>query len=257
MRYVSKTLFAAALSLSAVGAFGQGDQPSPPNPANPPAQVSPCPKVEIQNPANRAIREGQPLTFVARLTGGDKNVVPSILWNLSAGSIREGQGTHKIEVDSHGAGTYRQIVADLWIGGYAPECSAQAASQTITVIPPAVKIDEFGELPADKEAERIASASGAVAQTNDYVYVIAYSGRSSERGYANLALRRMADQFSKAGVGSRRVGTLDGGFREQPAFEFWVVPEGSDVPRPTPTIDRKEIVYPKTTPARRVPARKL
>ena len=256
MRYVSRTLFAAVLSLSAVGAYGQDDQPSPPNPSNPPAQASPCPNIQIKSPTPKTIREGQPVTVMAQVSGGDKAVSPSILWSLSSGSIRDGQGTHKIEVDSNGAGAYRQIVAELWIGGYPPECTAQAAPYTFVVIPPAVKIDEFGELTPEKEAERIASASGAVSQGNDYIYVIAYSGRSSQRGYANLALRRMADQFSKAGVGPRRVGTLDGGFREQPAFEFWVVPEGSDVPRPTPTIDRKEIVYPKTTPARRVPARK-
>ena len=258
MTFVSKVRLLAAVSVCTVGALGQSEQPPPPRPepANPPAQASPCPKIEIQNPPNRAIREGQPVTFVARVSGGDRTVVPSMLWNLSAGSIRDGQGTFKIEVDSNGAGAYRQIVADLWVGGYPPECTSQATAQAITVVPPAVKIDEFGESAAEKEAERIANAVSAVSGDNDYIYVIAYSGRTNERGYANQALRRIADQFTKAGISSRRLGTLDGGFREQPAFEFWIVPEGSDPPRPTPTIDRKEIVYPKAIPSRRVPAKK-
>src|SRR5687768_13185439 len=178
MTFISKVRLLAAVLICAGGTLGQSEQPPPPKPepANQAAQTSPCPKIEIQNPANRAIREGQPLTFTARVSGGDRTVVPSMLWNLSAGSIRDGQGTFKIEVDSNGAGAYRQIVADLWIGGYPPECSAQAAPQTITVIPPAVKIDEFGESAPDKEAERIANAVSAVSANNDYVYVIVYSG---------------------------------------------------------------------------------
>lgn len=258
MSIVSKVRLFAAVSICAVGSFGQSEQPPPPTPeaANPPAQASPCPKVEIQNPANRSVHEGQQVTFVARVSGGDRTVVPSMLWNLSAGSIRDGQGTYKIEVDSTGAGAYRQIVADLWVGGYPPECTTQATAQTISVVPPAVKIDEFGELAVETEAERIANAVSAVSANNDTVYVIAYSGRTSGRGYASQSLRRIADQFRKAGITGRRLGGVDGGFREQPGFEFWVVPEGSEMPRPTPTIDRKEIVYPKTPPTRRVPAKR-
>jgi hypothetical protein len=43
---------------------------------------------------------------------------------------------------------------------------------------------------------------------------------------------------------ARRVAVLDGGFRETPAFVFWIVQRGSEPPRPTPTINRNEIVYP-------------
>jgi hypothetical protein len=46
------------------------------------------------------------------------------------------------------------------------------------------------------------------------------------------------------GMTARRVVVLDGGFRETPAFVFWIVQRGSEPPRPTPTINRNEIVYP-------------
>src|SRR5690349_15486899 len=76
-------------------------------------KASPCPQMQIQGQA-RSVREGQPVILTARITGGDRNVTPSILWNVSAGSIRDGQGTVRVEVDSTGAGEYRAIEAELW-----------------------------------------------------------------------------------------------------------------------------------------------
>jgi hypothetical protein len=211
--------------------------------------------MQVQSQA-KTIREGQPVVFTARVTGGDKNVTPSILWNLSSGSIQDGQGTQRITVDSTGAGMYREIVAELWIGGYAAECQMQSAPFRVGVVPPAVKYLEFGEVPTDDENEKIAAAVSAALQANDRLYVIGYAGRKSERMFASTALRRMRDQMLKVGMTAARVGAYDGGFREEPAFEFWIVPDGSEPPRPTPTIDRKEIVYPPTTRTTRTPTRK-
>lgn len=240
----------ALVVLSALCFNAQAPPPQKPMPKANEAAASPCPKVEIQSSQGRLLRDGQPVTFGANISGGDPNVIPTIIWNVSAGSIRDGQGTRRIEVDSTGAGTYREIVADLWIGGYAPECASQATA-AVRVVGPAVKVGEFGDLPADKEGEHVASVAAAVSQTNDNLYVIAYAGRTNVRGYAYNALRRIKASFVAAGLSAQRIGTIDGGFREQSAYELWIVPEGAEPPRPAPTVDRKEIVYPKTTPARK------
>lgn len=230
---------------------GQGENPPTPPPEPAKEQASPCPSIVLQSSTPRRVREGQPVSFVAQIKGGEKDVVPSIVWQVSAGVIKDGQGTQRIEVDSTGAGIYRAIVAEIWVGGYAPECNSQPEPFTVQIVPPASKADEFGELAADDEKKHIDAGVNYLLQSADKLFVIAYAGRSSERGYALTSLRRIRDQFIRSGVSANRLATIDGGFREHPAFEFWIVPDGAEAPRPTPTIDRKDIVYPKPTRVRK------
>jgi hypothetical protein len=251
MNLSPRSIVVVYVFLLAMGSHAQSEPPPPQqNQVNQQQEkASPCPQMQIQGQA-RSVREGQPVVLTARITGGDKNVTPSILWNVSAGSIRDGQGTVRVEVDSTGAGEYRAIDAELWLGGFPPECPAQSTPYRINIIPPAVRIDEFGTVSVEAENEKLALAVKAAQYGNDRVYVIGYAGRTSERMYTNTALRRMRDQILKSGFPPARVGAYDGGFREQPAFELWVVPEGADPPKPTPTIDRKDIVYPPVTRTR-------
>lgn len=235
------------------------DPPLPPIPAEKTAvtvaAVNPCPTIQIQAPSGKIIRDGQPVTFGLNMNGGDPNITPTIVWNTSAGTIVGGQGTKSLHVDSSGAGVNREIIAELWIGGFAPECTLQASAM-VRVAGPAVKVEEFGDLPVEKENERIASFVSGLPQANDHIVVIAYAGRNNVRGYAGNALKRVKNQLAASGVPADRISITDGGFREQPGYEFWLVPEGSEAPRPSPTVDRKEIVYPKMTPVRTTPAKK-
>ena len=158
-----------------------------------------------------------------------------------------GQGTKTITVDTNGSGADRQIIADLLVGGYAPECTNQATA-TVAVAGPAKKVDEFGDLPEKEEGERLDAVVAALNQYPDRAYLIAYAGKTNVRGYATNSLRRLKAYILKAGIQSERVAAVDGGFREEPAYEVWIVPVGAESPRSTPTVDRKDIVYPKTPP---------
>lgn len=247
--------FAMSVLMSAAASAQEQGAPPPPSPSvrSTPqaaaAPASPCPKIDVQSPAGRGagVREGQPVTFAANISGGDQAVAPQILWTVSGGLIRDGQQTRRIEVDTTGAGAMREITADLWIGGYSGECQSQA-SATVKIIPPASKLDEFGELDTAKENERLAATAAGLSQSEDYLYIIAYAGRTSPRGHAVTALRRIRTQLTTAGLNPGRVSVLDGGFRENPHYELWTFPQGAEPPQATPTIDRKEIVYPKTGP---------
>lgn len=245
--------------LAGISAFGQDT--TPPTPAKqipaqaaaPAVTVSPCPRIDLQSSGPRGVREGQVVTLMANIQGGDPKVVPQIIWSVNGGSIKDGQQTRKVEIDTTGAGAYREITADVWVGGYPGECVSQA-SATVRIVPPASKADEFGELSPEKENERLAGIAAALAQTEDQLYIIGYAGRTNLRGYTATALKRMRTQLLTAGFDINRVIAVDGGFREQPAFELWVVPQGADAPKAAPTIDRREIVYPKAaaTPAKKV-----
>lgn len=250
------------MTLALFSAFAQPaaaqDQPQQPEqpkenaaPAKPPAD--PCPKLAVKSGGTQLVREGSPATFVAEIKGGDPNVVPNILWSVTAGMITSGQGGNRIEVDTAGAASAGQVSAQLWIGGYAPECM-NTASAAIRIAPRPALFDEFGELAPEKENERIAAAAAVVGQSNDGFVIIAYAGRTSQRGFTLDSLRRITAQFEKNNVPLDRIRVMDGGFREQPAYEFWLVPEGAERPRATPTVNKSEIVYPNTP--RTAPARK-
>ncbi len=212
--------------------------------------VAPCPKFEIRGAGNRIVREGEQVGFSIAVTGGDTAVTPMFVWSTSAGIISNGQGTRSITVDSTGASFDRQITASLWVSGYAAECPSQF-SATVKIAGPARKVDEFAELTPDIEAEHIKNLTDSLYGINDNTFVIVYAGRNSPRSYATAALRRIKAQIVANGVTSDRIGIIDGGFREEPAFELWIVPVGADMPKATPTIKAKDIIYPKTTPAKK------
>jgi hypothetical protein len=249
-----------ALCGSTVTAQAQPGKPPQPPPNQPvttqPAipAVIPCPQIQLQGP-NRTMKDGEQLTFAANIGGGDPNVQPIYSWSVSSGAITSGQGSRNITVDSTGAGNDRQIIADLLIGGYGYECNSRA-TVTVPVAAPAKKVDEFGDLPEKDEAGKLDSIVNYLAQAPDRVYIIGYAGRNNVRGYAADVLRKMKAYINKAGTGGDRVAAIDGGFKEQPNYEIWVVPIGADSPRPTPTVDRKDIIYPKPTPAAKKPATK-
>jgi len=222
------------------------------NPAQQP-QVVPCPQVNVQLQAPPQIRDGQPVTFTANIAGGDPKIVPTVLWNVSAGVISRGQSTRTIVVDSTGAGAApeREIKADVWVGGYAPECPSQA-SASVSVIGPAVKFGEFGVVPDEILTRNLKALADFLSRSPDNLRLIVYSGRNSERGFASNWVKRITAELVADGVPLRRISATDGGYREEPLFDFWIVPLGADQPRPTPTIDRREITTPKS-PTRKKP----
>lgn len=228
--------------------FDPTPTPTPTPKPTPEQRVYPCPSVSVQRLNPGQVRVGQPVAFVANIAGGDPKVVPTIVWNTSAGTIARGQGSRQIFIDSTGAGDApdREIKADVWIGGYAPECVVQGSAST-RIIPPATKFGDFGELSDKQVSENLKALADYLSQTpNDSnIWLIVYAGRDSERGYAYTQARKMKDELVADGVLARRVIALDGGYMEKPLFDFWIVPFGAEPPRPKPTIDRREIMNTK------------
>jgi len=230
--------------------------PTPrPSPSPTPDRVTPCPRITVQPQSAKTVRDGQPVSFGANIAGGDPKVMPTLLWSVNGGYIKEGQGSRQIQVDSTGAGSAqdRELKAEIWVGGYAPECSSLQASASIKIIPPATKFGEFGELPEKSVSENLEALANFLTQSQDNLYLFAYAGRKSDRGFAFNTIRKMKEELISKGIAPRRVIAIDGGFREEPLFDFWIVPQGAEPPRPSPTVNRNEIVYPKPPPSGRRP----
>lgn len=261
MKSVVLRMVSMAVVMAAGSIFVPAQQPPPPkevpgtktpvNPGNPPnAQpvAIPCPRLDVRGMGAPIVRDGDAVNFTANLNGGDPNVQPLFSWSISAGVLKSGQGTRQIEVDSSGAGADRFIIVDLWVGGYASDCSLQAKAG-VTVAGPARKVDEFGEMSVEKEKERLADFFSGLSPSHDIAYIIAYAGRTNVRGYARESLTRMRAAMSAAGMPTDKIATMDGGFRETPTYELWAVPVGAIAPKATPTVSAKDIVFPKPTPA--------
>jgi len=259
MRIGAIAIFPFLIAFFLMSASGQSRPPFPyrtptptptpgisPSPTpTPQPRPSACPRVQVQTQTGKTVRDGQSLTFAANITGGDPKVQPTLLWNVNAGFVKSGQGTQKIEVDSTGAGTLpdRELVVEVWVGGYAPECVIQESTR-VKIIAPATKFGEFGELEWKAITENLKVLADFLAQSPDNLFVIVYAGKKSERGYAFNWMRKLKDELVFDGLAQRRILAMDGGFREDPAYEFWIVPVGAEPPRPSPTVRREEVEYP-------------
>jgi hypothetical protein len=253
--FVVSFFFLLAGSANAQSVFGTPTPTPAPVPSprpSPAATPAPCPTISIQRQAGRQVRDGDSISFTVNIVGGDPKVVPMIIWSTPGGVITQGQNTRRIVVDTTGAGRApeRDVRAEVWVGGYAPECLLQA-STSVTVIPPAAKLVEFGAVDDETLKNHLSSISNYMSQSPDSLLVIGYAGRNSVRGFTLNWLRSTRQSLLTAGVPPRRLGFTDGGFREEPFFEFWIVPRGAEPPKPTPTLKPSDIVYPKTPPRKK------
>ncbi len=228
-------------------AWAQATQPEKKDvpPTAPPP--NPCPQLALNAPGGRILKDGETVSISVNLAGGDASASPNFVWTTSAGVIASGQGTRNVSIDSTGAGNDRQINVDLWVGGYPAECSLQA-NAVLKVVPPAHKALEFGEIEPEKETDLLKGFLETLSGNTDNIYVFGYAGRNNVRGFSNVTLKRLKTELVANGINYQRLGFIDGGFREVPAFEIWLVPVGADVPRSAPTIAAKDIVFPKTPP---------
>jgi hypothetical protein len=193
------------------------------------------------------------LTFTANVTGGDPDVTPSFNWSISTGTISSGQGTGSITVNMPGDKPNAIITATVDVGGYDRSCSTSNSCTIMPGDPPmSRKVDEYGDIKINDEKVRLGYF--AVELLNDTTaqgYLICYGGRRSTAGEAQRRCDRAKEYASThfRGIDARRIVTVDGGLREQPAVESWIVPTGANPPQSTPTVDPKK-VRPQTQPRR-------
>src|SRR5687768_1743307 len=216
-----------------------------------------CPQVSIAAPSN--VQEGQPLTFRVDVTGGDRTVPRTYNWTVSAGTISSGQGTSLIGVDTTGIGGY-SVTATVETGGYEPRCrTSRSATAFVERAVSARKFDEYGALALKNQKARLDNfAIELQSDPMTQAYVIAYGGRRSTRGTAVARLKTVNTHLVIGrGIDSNRIVALDGGHREEPTTELWMVPPGALPPQASPTVDPSAIRAPvKKKPVARKTATK-
>lgn len=196
----------------------------------PPVIQPSCPTVEISCPTN--IGFDQPLTFSARVSGGNPPVSPVYNWTVSAGTIVEGQGTSSIRVDTSGLAG-QTVKATLSMGGYTIECSSSCSASVPIPSAKPRKFDEFPEISRNDEKARLDNY--AVELQNDPTatgYVIIYPGRAGKSANAQKHSAQIVDYLvNSRGIDSHRIVTLVGGSREATMIQLWTCPQGTTPPR--------------------------
>ena len=211
-----------------------------------------CPVIDLPWPED--VTAGQPITFRVSITGVDPDGY-TYDWSISAGALTGGQGTTEVTMDSEGLGG-ESVTATVEIGGLPPECNRTAsASLSVKKLPVSVKIDEYSGLKAqDEEARLDLAVIDVQSEPMNKLYVIAYGGRKTRPGYAAAALNRVKTYMVTArGFDVGRITTIDGGHKEIPTVELWIVMHGAIPPTATPTVAPADLTppKPKTTPTKK------
>ena len=89
-----------------------------------------CPALSVSCPDD--LEPNKPITFEAKVTGGEPETKATITWSVTAGKIISGQGTSKITVSASETERRRSITATASLDGVDPSCSG-TASCTINI----------------------------------------------------------------------------------------------------------------------------
>lgn len=216
--------------------------------------ASPCPyPVNVTAPA--AVNDGDIVTFTADV-GYQGPSALNYTWTVSPPTARilSGAGTPTITVDSSGLNNRRLtaiLVVDDGSGDRSCRQTAQSATgvNALPQLSPPKRFDEFPSIAFDDDKARLDNLAIELQNNPGSTgYVFAYAGRNSRPGEAERMGQRAIDYLTTTrGLSRSRVNFVNGGYRETNSFELWLVPQGAEAPRPTPTLTPDQIRAPRRT----------
>jgi hypothetical protein len=224
-----------------------------------PVMKSPCPyPVIVSAPAQ--VNEGEIITFTADVSYTGSAPL-NYTWTVSPANARvlSGAGTRTISVDSTGLAG-QSITATLVVDDGSGDPACRQVTQATTVVPPTPprenpsrQFDVCCSCSFDDQKARLDNL--AVELQNDpstTTYIIAYGGRTSSTGQADMLGSRARDYLvTQRGIDQSRIVVLNGGFREEDCVELWIVPSGATAPQPTPTVGAGDVRPAPVAPRRR------
>ncbi len=204
--------------------------------------VSPCPyPVNVSAPAT--VNDGDVITFSADVGYAGQSAL-NYTWTVSppAARILSGAGTPTITVDSAGLGS-RRVTAILVVddGSGDRNCRQTAQAATGIAAPPQIspprRFDEFPSVAFDDDKARLDNLAIELQNNPGSIgYIIAYAGRRSRPGTAaRMNARAVKYLTGTRGISPDRLRVIEGGSRDTNSYELWLVPQGAEPPRPTPT----------------------
>lgn len=222
----------------------------------PTVATSPCP-YPVSLSVDAEVAEGEVITFSAD-TAYSGNALLNYTWSLSpAGTRIETNSGNRITVDSHGFAGQR-ITATVVVDDGSGEEACRQSAQASTFVRgrhenPSRQFDVCCSCSFDDQKARLDNL--AVELQNDptaTTYVIAYGGRTSRIGQADLLGARARDYLVvNRFIDQSRIVVVNGGFREEDCVELWIVPSGATPPTASPTVQAGDVRPASPAPRRR------
>lgn len=132
------------------------------------------------------------------------------------------------------------------------------------------KIDEFGELPCGHfMAIADAIVMEQMKEPGSKIYVFYYEGKAysasvwnrrtkehemktfrPRRGHALNRAKELGIYLRSRNFDESNIILVDGGYRKEFILEIWLVPAGAAIPKATPTLEEKDVIFGKGKPGR-------
>lgn len=224
---------------------------------SPPIVKSPCP-YPVSLAVDAEVREGEVMTFSSDTTYSGSAPL-NYTWTLSPREAKILTSvSNRITVDSTGLGGQR-VTATVVVDDGSGEAACRQTAQASTFVRPPERVehplrqfDVCCSCSFDDQKARLDNL--AVELQNDptaTTYVIAYGGRTSRIGQADLLGDRARNYLvAQRGIDQSRITVMNGGFREEDCVELWIIPSGAIPPQPTPTVQAGDVR--PAAPVRRV-----
>lgn len=115
----------------------------------------------------------------------------------------------------------------------------------------AVKFDEFSDYPAERVSpfyDRAGRFGEKMKRetVDKNAAIVFYNQRKGQfplkdgNEWAKEAADRLLYSFD---IQKERIILIDGGYREYRTLEFWIVPKGAELPKPSPSFEKQDVVY--------------
>ena len=195
-----------------------------------------CPRVEVMCPTE-ALEQGTPMTFSAKVGGGDPAALFTFNWTVSAGTITGGQGTPSITVDTVGLGG-QNIKATVEVEGLTEACAkAESCEAGVNPPPPTPHpLDRYQSLKFRDERARLDNFAITLLQNPGWRgYILVYAGEGDRPSDIRKRAKRILSYLTNTrGIDAERFSFVYGGDRKYGSgggyTELWVMSRDVNFP---------------------------
>lgn len=104
------------------------------------------------------------------------------------------------------------------------------------------RFSSFGKVASEREKSLLDNFVITLLEKDRTGYIIAYAGKQARVGEAKARAERAKNYLVKIrSFSPNRLKAIDGGYREQPEVDLYVVPKGVCPPTPDPTVDPRDV----------------
>lgn len=213
-------------------------KPPRPSPEFSAEQIVKCYPVRVSGEIYSFSRKS-PLKFSSEFNLDRPRSSFEYFWTVKNGEIVDGQGTDSITVQP-GDGN---VSARVELKGLSAECNETASYTTVVGVSP-YALSNFEENFSEALQINLDRLHDILQKEPSlHGYILVYGGRITSRGEAERNADRARGYLrDMRGVAENRFSIVNGGYRERPMFEIWIVEAGVR-PKPSATVDPKYVRF--------------